>query len=47
MNQTMEQLAEQLSAQELSEMRALLNGEEYTRIIEDWEESFSTNLEDY
>lgn len=27
-----------LSARELSELRALLNDEEYSRIIEDWEE---------
>lgn len=47
MAQTMEQLAEQLTAQELSVLRALLNGEEYSRVIDDWEESFNESLEDY
>ena len=44
---TAEKIVEQLTAQELSELKALLNSEEYTRIIEDWEESFNANLEDY
>ena len=42
-----ERFLDGLTAQELSELKAVLNSEEYERIIEDWEESFDMLSEDY
>ena len=41
-----EQFVIGLSARELSELRSLLESEEYSRIIEDWEEGFDLPDED-